>query len=103
MVSLVVVDDQPMVRRGIRLLLEAEQDFVILANPDTTLAAVEAITHFKPDFFLIDLMLPPLRGLWVLGQLRRKFPHSLAVVMSIHDDLPIVKQALADGASGYVL
>lgn len=69
-VSIVIVDDHPIFRDGLRRLLEAEPGFVVAGEASTPLEAVEAVAQFHPDLLLLDLTMPGGGGLQTLRQLR---------------------------------
>jgi two-component system, NarL family, response regulator NreC len=98
-----VVDDHAVVRTGLRLLLEAEEDIEVVAEAgDARQAVFEARAH-KPDVILLDVVMPGRSGLEAIPDLMKESPESKILVLSMQDDAAYVREAFASGASGYVL
>lgn len=100
---LVLADDHPVVRKGLRSLLEAEPDFRVAAEAADGLEAVKLSEQEKPDVLIVDWMMPGLGGLEVIRQVRSRSPRTRCVVLSMHANEAYVLEALKNGASGYVL
>ena len=99
----VVVDDHAVVRSGIRLLLDAEDDIEVVAEAgDAREAVFEARAH-KPDVILLDVVMPGRSGIEVIPDLLKESPETKILVLSMQDDAAYVREAFAAGASGYVL
>ncbi len=101
--NIVLADDHPVVRRGLRALLEAEPDFSIVGEADDGLNAVELVRHLRPDVLVVDLMMPGMCGLEVTRQVSRHAPPIRVVILSMHASEAYVLEALKNGAAGYVL
>lgn len=102
-ISIVVADDHPVVRRGMRSLLECEVDFSVIGDAGDGLEAVALVERVHPDVLILDLMLPSLSGLEVLRILREREPNTRIVVLSMHSSNAFIAEALKNGATGYVL
>ena len=102
-ISIVVADDHPLVRRGLRAALEAVPDFQIVAETGDGLEALHMAEDLEPDVLVLDLMLPGLSGLDILPIVRQRSPRTRVVVLSMYSDEPFVLQALKHGAMAYVL
>ncbi|HET6465382.1 MAG TPA: response regulator transcription factor [Nitrospiria bacterium] len=100
---LVLADDHPVVRKGLRALLEAEPDFRVAGEAADGLEAVKLIEQQRPDVLIVDWMMPGLGGLEVIRQTRNRSPQTRCVVLSMHANEAYVLEALKNGASGYVL
>jgi two-component system response regulator NreC len=99
----VVVDDHAVVRSGLRLVLEAENDIVVVAEaPDARQAIFEARAH-RPDVILLDVVMPGRSGIEAIPDLLREAPEAKVLVLSMQDDPAYVREAFGAGASGYVL
>jgi two-component system response regulator NreC len=99
----VVVDDHAVVRSGLRLLLDAEDDIDVVAEAgDARQAVFEARAH-KPDVILLDVVMPGRSGIEAIPDLMKESPGSRILVLSMQDDAAYVRAAFAAGASGYVL
>jgi two-component system, NarL family, invasion response regulator UvrY len=99
--KLLIVDDHPIVRSGLRRLLAAEPQLDI-AEATTGQEAVSAFRELRPDLVILDLNLPGISGLEVLGRLRIENPKARILVISMHDNPIYVARALQAGARGYV-
>jgi DNA-binding NarL/FixJ family response regulator len=102
-ISILLADDHPLVRRGIRGLLESEPDFSIVGEASDGLETVRLAERIKPEVLLLDLMMPGLSGLEVLRIIRERAPDTRVVVLSMHSNKAFVAEALKLGAMGYVL
>jgi DNA-binding NarL/FixJ family response regulator len=102
-ISILLADDHPLVRRGIRGLLESEPDFSIVGEASDGLETVRLAERVKPGVLLLDLMMPGLSGLEVLRIIRERVPDTRVVVLSMHSNKAFVAEALKLGAMGYVL
>lgn len=100
---IVLADDHPIVRQGLRALLEAETDFQLVGEAGDGLEAVGLVERVKPDVLVLDLMMPGLAGFEVARQTRQRSPQTRIVILSMHADEGYVLEALAAGASAYVL
>jgi two-component system, NarL family, response regulator NreC len=101
--TLVLADDHPVVRQGLRALLEAEPGFHIVGEADDGVAAAQLAERLKPDVLLVDVMMPGLNGLEVTRQVRQRCPWTRVIVLSMHANEAYVLEALRHGAAGYVL
>jgi len=99
----VVVDDHAVVRSGIKLLLEREDDLEVVGEAGNGKDAIFAVRALKPDVILLDVVMPGESGIDVLPSLLRESPATKVLVLSMQDDPSYVREAFAAGASGYVL
>jgi two-component system response regulator NreC len=98
-----VVDDHAVVRSGLRLVLEAEDDIHVVAEaPDARQAVFEARAQ-QPDVILLDVVMPGRSGIEAIPDLLKEAPQAKVLVLSMQDDPAYVREALGAGASGYVL
>jgi DNA-binding NarL/FixJ family response regulator len=102
-IRIVVVDDHAVVRSGLRLLLEVEDDFEVVGEAGDTHEAVFAVRAAKPDVILLDVVMPGESGIEALPKLLNEAPDAKVLVLSMQDDPSYVREAFAAGASGYVL
>jgi DNA-binding NarL/FixJ family response regulator len=103
MPTIVLADDHPILRHGLRAVLEAEADFTIVAESGDGLETVQLVERLKPDMLVLDLMLPSLNGLEVARQVCQNCPQTRVVVLSVCADEPYVLEALRHGVAAYVL
>jgi two-component system response regulator NreC len=99
----VVVDDHAVVRSGIKLLLDREQDIEVVGEAGNAKDAIFALRALKPDVTLLDVVMPGESGIEVLPNLLKESPETKVLVLSMQDDPSYVREAFAAGASGYVL
>lgn len=102
-ISLIVADDHPVVRRGVRALFESEPEFSVLAAAADGAETIRLTESLRPDVLLLDLMMPGLSGLEALRILRDRVPRTKTVILSMYLSSAFVVQALQNGAVGYVL
>jgi two-component system, NarL family, response regulator NreC len=102
-VTIVLADDHPIVRKGLRALLGAEADFSVVGEAVNGLDTVRLAEQKKPDVLIVDLMMPGIGGLEVIRRTRNASPQTRTIVLSMHSGEAYVLEALKNGASGYVL
>ncbi len=102
-IRVLVVDDHTLVRSGLRLLLEAEADFVVEDEAGDAEQAIRLARLHKPDVVLLDVVMPGRSGLEAMDDLREAAPRARILVLSMQDDPSYVRQAFGAGASGYLL
>ena len=102
-VTILLADDHPIVRQGLRHLLEAEPDVMIVGEASDGLQAVQLAEKFKPNVLILDMMMPGLNGLEVLKQVKERCPSTCSIVLSMQSADVYVVEALKAGALGYVL
>ncbi len=98
-----IADDHPIVRRGLRDALDREADFEVVAEADDGAAAVEVATHAEIDLAILDVSMPRLTGLQAAAVLSRQCPDLRVLMLSMHNNEEYFFEALQSGASGYVL
>jgi DNA-binding NarL/FixJ family response regulator len=100
--TLILADDHPIVRHGLRMILEAEGDLRILEEVEEGGKVVEAVARLRPDVLILDVMLPDVNGLKVLPDVRAASPSTRTVVLSMYTSEEYILEALKNGAMGYV-
>ena len=103
MTSVLLVDDHAVVRSGLRLLLDAQDDIDVVGEAGNAKDAVFRTRALKPDVILLDVVMPGESGIEVLPKLLKESPDTKVLVLSMQDDPSYVREAFAAGASGYVL
>lgn len=103
MTSILIADDHDVVRLGLRRLLEAEPDFVVVGEVADGLEALAQVERLRPDALILDLVMPGLNGTEVIRQVRKRAPDTRVVVLSMHANEHYVVEALRNGACAYVL
>jgi two-component system response regulator NreC len=102
-IKVVLVDDHAVVRSGLRLLLDGQEDVEVVGEAGNAKDAVFRARALKPDVILLDMVMPGESGLEVLPKLLKESTGSKVLVLSMQDDPSYVREAFAAGASGYVL
>jgi len=100
---LLLVDDQRLMREGLRTLLELEQDFEIAGEAGDGQAALEAYAELKPDVVLMDIRMPTLDGVEATRRLCNQWPEARVIILTTFDDDANVFEGLRAGALGYLL
>ncbi len=103
MIRVVLVDDQTLVRRGIRSLLELAGDVVIVAEAADGEEALAAIAHEKPDVVLLDVRMPRKNGVEVLHELQDIGGAPPVILLTTFDDDEVLLEGVKAGAKGYLL
>jgi two-component system response regulator NreC len=103
MIRIVVVDDHAVVRSGLRLLLEAEDDLEVVGDAGSARDAVFEVRARQPDVILLDVTMPDENGIAALPKLLHEAPDAKVLMLSMEDDPSYVREAFGAGAHGYVL
>jgi DNA-binding NarL/FixJ family response regulator len=103
MIRVLVADDQPMVRAGFRMLLTGEENLEVVAEAGTGLEAVDKAARFDPTVVLMDIRMPELDGLQATRRILTADPAARVLILTTFDLDVYVYEALASGASGFVL
>ena len=102
-IRVMLVDDHPVVRQGIRLLLDQSAGIEVVAETETGGDALALAVQESPDVLLLDLELPDMRGVDVIRELAEKAPELSILVLSSYDDRTYISEVLAAGANGYLI
>src|SRR5262245_21247942 len=97
-----VVDDHPIVRQGLSLLINAESDLVVCGEAEEAAEAIAAIERVQPDVVVVDISLPGPDGIELLKSLRASQPAVPVLMLSMHDEAVYAERALRAGANGYI-
>jgi len=99
---LLLVDDHAVVRSGLKMLFENEQDMEIVGEADTASGALHEARLLKPDVILMDIGLPDMSGIDATREIKKYLPDVAIVALTIHEDEEYFFKMLEAGASGYV-
>lgn len=102
-IRLLLVDDHPMFRQGLRRLLEMEEDLEVVAEAGTAAEAEAHVDAQVPDVVLMDVSLPDLDGATATANILRRHPGCRVLMLTMHGDQEKVLAALAHGAKGYMV
>jgi DNA-binding NarL/FixJ family response regulator len=103
MIKVMLVDDQNLVRKGVRSLLELAEEIEVVAEATDGAEAIRTIPEVKPDVVLLDMRMPGLSGLDVLRELHSKDLLPATIILTTFDDDELVLSGIQSGARGYLL
>ncbi|MGE5379745.1 MAG: AAA family ATPase [Methylocystaceae bacterium] len=102
-ISVLIVDDAPSVREAIRLLLQRERDIRVVGECRDGIEAVQQCCSINPDVVLMDVHMPAMDGIAATAQICEQCPGTSVVIISVQQDLNIVRQAMLAGAKDYII
>lgn len=100
--TILIVDDHAMVRKGLRMTLEAQPDLTVVGEAGALAEALEIAVRLRPQIVTLDLTMPGPSGVSSIGRIKAASPASRVIVVTMHDDPAYVRSAIAMGAMGYV-
>lgn len=100
---ILLADDHAVLRSGLRLLLTSQNEYEVVGEASSGTETLTLAEELQPDLILLDLSMPALGGLDALPALRKLAPAAKILILTMHDDPQYLRQALKQGASGYVL
>ncbi|WSP95661.1 response regulator transcription factor [Streptomyces sp. NBC_01233] len=103
MIRVVIADDEPLIRAGIRMILTSAPDIEVVAEAANGREAVELARSHAPDVMLLDIQMPVMDGLTALGELRRAVPQVRALILTTFGEKENVLRALGQGGAGFLL
>jgi DNA-binding NarL/FixJ family response regulator len=103
MIRVLLADDHHLVRKGIRALLEKTEDIEVVGEAMDGEQAIEMTERLAPDVLVIDIGMPRLNGIQAIERVHALGVDTRAIVLSMHSDETLVRQALRNGAKGYLL
>lgn len=103
MIRIAIADDHHLFRKGLRDLLGIEPDINVVGEASDGQDAIDAASRSRPDVFVMDVDMPGTNGIEATARIRKSFPTIQVVMLSMHSDPVLIRQALDNGAKGYVL
>ncbi|MEJ5240149.1 MAG: response regulator transcription factor [Anaerolineales bacterium] len=100
---ILIADDHAVLRSGLRFLLGSTGEFEVVGEASSGLETLTLAEQLQPDLILLDLSMPALGGLEALPTLRKLAPNARILILTMHDDPQYLRQALKQGANGYIL
>ena len=98
---IVLADDHSVLRSGLKLLLNAQEDLTVVGEATNGPEAIAAVRQHSPDLLLLDITMPKTDGLEVLQQVKRAYPNVRVLVLTMHEEEGYLRRALEMGAAGY--
>lgn len=98
-----LVDDHPIVRQGLALLINGESDLMVCGEADGGFAAIQMVSEIHPDILVLDISLNGPDGIELLKTIRTKDPGLPVLILSMHDEATYAERALRAGANGYIM
>jgi DNA-binding NarL/FixJ family response regulator len=102
MIRILIVDDQPAVRKGLRMLFAAAADLRVVGEASDCETALDLAISLRPDIILVDVEMPRVDGIATAAALHGICPQASIVVLSFHDDAPTRARAQQSGAAAFV-
>jgi DNA-binding NarL/FixJ family response regulator len=102
-IKVFVVDDHPIVRQGLALLINREQDLVVCGEAEDAQSAMLSVNTVQPDIMVVDISLNGPDGLDLLKDVRMRHPDLPVLILSMHDESIYAERALRAGAQGYIM
>jgi len=102
-IEVVIADDHPVVRTGLRMLIDAEPDMTAVSEASDGAGILEAVRDHEPDVALMDFAMPGTDAIGTISQIVKQSPRTRVVVLTMHEDPLYLDAALTAGASGYVV
>lgn len=101
-IRILLVDDHAVVRLGLRMLMESENDLEIVGEADSASQGINLLTRLEPDIVLMDIGLPDMSGIDATREIKRVRPEAAVIALTIHEDEEYFFKMLEAGASGYI-
>jgi two-component system nitrate/nitrite response regulator NarL len=101
--SILLIDDHPLLRKGVKQLIELDDELLVIAEASNAIEGIKAAKETEPDLILLDLNMPNINGIETLKMLRDEEVTSRVIVFSVSDNEEDVVAALKAGADGYLL
>jgi two-component system, NarL family, response regulator NreC len=102
-ISVLLVEDHHVVRKGISYLLSLEEDIDIIGEAEDGNNAIKMVKDLCPDVVIMDITMPNLNGIDAVKQIKKSIPETKVIILTMHTREQYIRQALREGASGYLL
>ena len=102
-IKILIVDDHPILRKGLAMVINQEQDLAVAGEAEDAQTALKMIDSVKPDLAIVDLSLPGIDGIELIKTMKLKHKDLPSLVVSMHDESIYAERALRAGARGYIM
>jgi DNA-binding NarL/FixJ family response regulator len=103
LIRVLIADDHAIVRAGLRALLVEEAEFDLVGEAVGGYEVIELVEKTNPDVLILDLSMPDLDGISVTRKIKPQFPDLKILILTLHEDEALLKEAIKAGAAGYIL
>jgi two-component system response regulator NreC len=103
LINILIADDHAIVRTGLRALLRSEPGLQLVGEATGGYEAIELVGKTRPDILILDLSMPDLDGIAVTRQLKPQYPDLRILILTVHEDEAMLREAIRAGASGYIV
>lgn len=100
---ILLVDDHPVLRKGLARMIDSKEGFVVCGEASTAIEALALIRDLKPHLIIVDIGLPGASGIELTKSIRSEFPNLPVLILSMHDEALYATRALRAGAMGYIV
>jgi two-component system response regulator NreC len=101
-IKLLLVDDHAVIRSGLRMLLEAQDDMVIVGEADSGRMAIEKVRELRPDIVLMDIKMADMNGITATEAIKEEYPETAVLALTMYEDDQYFFEMLKAGAAGYI-
>jgi len=102
-IQILIADDHGVLRAGLRALLESEPDMQVVGEAADGREALRLVDELRPEILLLDVSMPGIDGIDTARQLKKSHPKTRVLILTMHEDVVLAREALQAGASGYLI
>lgn len=102
-IRILIADDHTVVRAGLRALLNAEPEFIVVGEAEDGNSALQLAQDLQPDVIILDISMPQLNGIQATQAIKTKLSQARILILTLHEDEVLLRQAFDSGASGYIV
>ena len=102
-IRILIGDDHGLIRAGLRALLNADDNYQVIGEAADGEEVLRLAAHLKPDLVLLDMSMPGPGGIEITRELNRRVPSTRVLILTIHEDMGLMREAIRAGAAGYII